>query len=110
MLDEVLAAYLVAMSRRLADRGITLVTDFIDHFRQCLNSRGYEACGGVDGGDFCGNNSAQQVPEVANIFISEYLETAGASFDRETAISLMMHLCRWLFIKHYSNLKLSLCD
>lgn len=108
--DEVLAAYLVTMGRRLAERGLTMVAEFVDHFRLCLNARGNEACGGNAQGVFCETNTPQQVPEVANIFISEYLDTAQTSFDRETGISLMMHLCRWLFVKHYSNLKLSLCD
>lgn len=107
--DEALAVYVVAMSQRLTDEGLTLVLQFLSQLRLCLNSQGPTICGGLPG-VFCESNTAQKVPDIANFFISEYLDTVQMPFSRETAISLTMHLCRWLFVKRYSNLKLSLSD
>lgn len=108
--DEVIAAYLLTMSRRLSESGFNLVTEFIEKFRQCLNEKAEEICEGAAEGLYCASNTAQQIPETANYFISEYLENTHTSFDRDTAISLTMHFCRWLYIKRYSNLKLSIND
>jgi len=107
--DEVLAAYIVAMSKRLSEEGLTLVVQFLEQLRICLNFQGAAICGGLPG-VFCEKNTAQKVPEIANFFVSEYLDTAQVAFSRDTAIGLTMHLCRWLFVKCYSNLKLSLND
>jgi len=100
---EAFAAYLVAMAGRLTAEGQAQVTEFIEKLMDCVNLK--------EGEEFCETHSPQTLPERANDFVTEYLErTSSATLDRNSAIDLMMHFCKWLFVHHYSNLKLSLCD
>lgn len=99
---EAFAAYMVAMAQRLSPEGLKQVTEFVEQLRTCVNQK--------EGEDYCDVNNPQSLPEQANYFITEYLENNPTLLDRDSAISLMLHFCKWLFIRRYSNLKLSLCD
>ena len=109
--DEAFAAYLIAMGKRLSDAGMAMVTEFVEKLRDCVNEKGNELCGQSGAAVYCEGNTPVNLPEAANYFITEFLETSPASsFDRDASIDLMIHFSRWLFVKRYSNLKLSLCD
>lgn len=89
---------------------MALVIEFVERLRECINEKGSELCGQSNAQVYCEANQPVNLPEAANYFITEFLESSPASFDRDTSITLMIHFCRWLFINRYSNLKLSLCD
>lgn len=100
--SDAFAGYLIAMSQRLSNSGMEQVIEFIEKLRDCVNQK--------EGDDYSDVNSPQSLPEQANYFISEYLDSHSGCLERSAAIELMLHFCRWLFIRHYSNLKLSLND
>lgn len=104
---DAFAAYLIAMAGRLSKEGQAHVTEFIEKLRDCMDQRGLDQGEGANSSE---TNSSQSLPELANYFVTEYLETAPGTLDRSSAIDLLLHFCKWLFIHHYSNLKLSLCD
>lgn len=105
--NEAFAAYLIAMARRLSIEGQAQVTEFIETLRDCLNRKGVEQGEGEDCSEM---SSPQSLPELSNYFVTDYFEAYPSNLERSTAIDLMLHFCRWLFVHRYSNLKLSLCD
>jgi hypothetical protein len=101
--SETFAVYLIAMGKRLTSDGHAQATEFIEKLMDCLNDK--------EGEEFCDTNTPQSLPERANTFVTEYLESClSETLDRATIIELMLHFCRWLFVQNYSNLKLSLCE
>lgn len=100
---DAFAAYLIAMAGRLTADGQAQVTEFVEKLMDCADQK--------EGEGFCETNSPQTLPERANDFVTEYLESANLeTLNRSSAIDLMMHFCKWLFEHRFSNLKLSLCD
>ena len=110
--DEAFGMYLREMSLRLTLQGYTQVTYFISTLRQCLNLR----CDSIPGDKLTSTdpysqvNTPQYLPEAANLFICEFLESEDADLTREDAIAMMLHFTRWLFVKKFTTLQLSLCD
>jgi hypothetical protein len=110
--DEAFGLYLITMAEKVTEEGYKLVVGFIECLRTCLNEKGWSLPGEADNmpGVYCEVRNPQNIPEASNHFITEFLEANASGLDRDTAIELTMHFNRWLFIKRFSNLKLSLCN
>lgn len=100
------------MAGKLSREGFALFVSFVQALRECLNSRGWLIEGEVEnqghGEVFCEVRNAQNLPEVSNFFITEFIEEHENHYDRRKFIGLMLHFNAWLFAHRYSNLKLSL--
>ena len=99
--DEAFGLYLLDVAGKVSQTGYSLVGLFVEKLRACLNDQNSNPL-------YTHSTTSTHLPDCANHFITEYL--TGEDLSREDAIELMMHFCRWLFVKQYSHLKLSLCE
>jgi len=109
--DQVFALYLMDLATKVSSEGYQLFIGFLQALRECLNEKGWNLDGeGSKLGDevFCESRSAQNLPEVSNYFITEFVEDPSRQYDRDKYIGMMLHFNAWLFSHRYSNLKLSL--
>ncbi len=99
------------LASKVTVEGYNLFVSFLQALRECLNQKGWSLEGEsnpVGSEDFCQIRNAQNLPEVSNFFITEFVEDREAQYDRDKFIGMMLHFNAWLFSHHYSNLKLSL--
>ena len=108
--DEVFGMYLVDLAGKVTKEGYHLFVTFVQALRNCLNLSGTKLCPDFnpEESDFCESQPAQNLPEVSNYFITEYIEEHEVGLDRGKAIGMMLHLNAFLFARKFSNLKLSL--
>lgn len=110
--DEVFALYLLDLASKVNREGYLLFVSFLKALRQCLNLKGWSIEGEGDSQgvleDFCEVRNAQNLPEVSNFFITEFIDGPENHYDRRKFIGMMLHFNAWLFAHRYSNLKLSL--
>lgn len=109
--DEVFALYLIDLASKVSIEGYRLFVSFLRALRECLNLKGWSLEGEsnpVGSEEFCQVRNAQNLPEVSNFFITEFVEDRETQYDREKFIGMMLHFNAWLFSHHYSTLKLSL--
>lgn len=109
--DEVFALYLMDLATKVTIEGYQLFVSFLQALRECLNEKGWSLEGENNhtrGEVFCETRRAQNLPEVSNYFITEFVENRGDEYDRDKFIGMMLHFNAWLFTHRYSNLKLSL--
>lgn len=112
--DQVFALYLLDLAQKVTEDGYEQIVRFLRHLRLCLNQKGWTLPGEtqtVPEGVYCELRPAAFLPEVSNLFITDYLEELEdptSAPDRDTAIHLMMHFNGFLFGRRLSNLKLSL--
>lgn len=128
--DEIFAEYLNFVARKVNKDCYAKVLTFIFLFRECVNSHGdrlneeqknlpadlfphVDADGASsefgDIKEYCLSNNAEQVPDVSNEFIMNFLEEKKLdSIDASETIDLTQNLCHWLFINGYTCSKLSL--
>ena len=109
---DVLAAYLLDVASRVKQDSLKLFADFLEALIACLNLKGHLLPGETrDNSDsFCTVRPAKHIPDIANYFITDFLEGRRGAPDRPVAVALMLHLCRWLSIQRFTNLNLSLID
>lgn len=111
--DQVFAFYLVEVAGKTREEGYAVVVRFVRHLRMCLNQKGWTLQGEskqAPEGVFCEVRPATNLPEISNIFITDYLEDLEdptTAPNRDQAIHLMMHFNAFLFTRRLSNLKLS---
>ena len=109
---DVLAAYLLDVATKVKADSLKLFSEFLEALIACLNLKGYalpgenrESCE-----PFCSVRPAKHIPDIANYFITDFLEGRRGAPDRPVAVDIMLHLCRWLNTQHFTNLRLSLID
>ena len=109
---DVIATYLTEVSQRVKQDSLKSIAEFLEALLSCLNVKGWtlpgESCDSTE--VYTAVRSARQIPDIANFFITDFLETRRVAFVREEAVDIMMHLCRWLYSQRFTNLKLSLID
>ncbi len=125
--DEIFAEYLASVSRKVNKDYYKKVVMFTILLRECVNESAdklneekkslpanlfpvNEARAAMDnkGKDYCAMNNAEQVPDVSNDFIMNYLEQKDPAMETQEAIDLIQNLCHWLFINGYTCSKISL--
>ena len=107
--DEVFADYIVKMSNYCNSIFFIKLLKFITLFRECVNSINREKSRN-EGRDYTEVNNAEDVPDVSNEFITEFLDPDTNSFDisKEEAIDLTQNFCHWLYENNFTCSKLSL--
>jgi hypothetical protein len=109
---DVFAAYLTEVALRVKQDSLKQFAEFLDALITCLNLKGWslpgEAKDSVEA--FCSVRTARHVPDIANYFITDFLEEHRCGPSRDLAVEMMMHLCKWLYAQRFTNLKLSLID
>jgi hypothetical protein len=57
---------------------------------------------GNKGSEYCLNNNAEQMPDVCNEFLANYLNTWKDMVDVEEMKELTYHFCQWIFFNGYT--------
>jgi len=111
---DVLAAYLLDVAAKVKQDSLKQFAEFLDALAACLNLKGYALPGEnrerENCESFCSVRPAKHIPDLANYFITDFLEGRRNAPDRPRAVDMMLHLCRWLNGQHFTNLRLSLID
>ena len=107
--DEVFADYIVKMANYVNPAFMTRLLKFITLFRECVNIINKEKVRS-DSKDYTEITNAEDVPDVSNDFITEFLDpdTNIFEFGKEEAIDLTQNFCHWLYENNYTCSKLSL--
>ena len=123
--DEIFAEYLDFVSRKVKKEYYMRVMKFVFLLRECVNTYSDKLKearkslpadlfpeikvpqGTAD--EYCLTNNAEQVPDLSNDFIMNYLtEKEITDISTPNAIDLTQNVCHWLFINSYTCSKLSL--
>ncbi len=107
--DEIFADYILKMAQFCNPYYFAKILKFICLFRECVNSINREKLRG-EVREFCEVSNAEDVPDVSNEFITEFLDPDTNMFDisKEEAIDLTQNFCHWLYENNFTCSKLSL--
>eukprot|EP00347_Sterkiella_histriomuscorum_P012296 403369133 len=125
-IDQILAIFLIDMSEQVIVNFYKAVTVFVTLYRNCLNEIGWDQIANykrldliesinqnedsiIDSGlpIFTQVKDGDFIPQLSNEFILEYLPQKCNIFYRKLAVSLVEHLCRWLYNRKLTQLKIS---
>ncbi len=83
---------------------------FITLFRECVNIINKEKLRNSEGQEYTQVTNAEDVPDISNDFITEFLDPDTNTFDisKEEAIDLTQNFCHWLYENNFTCSKLSL--
>ncbi len=106
--DEVFSDYVVKMARYCNEEYFVKLLKFVTLFRECVNIINKEKA--PEGKEFSELSNAEDVPDISNEFITEFLDPEQNCFDisKEEAIDLTQNFCHWLYENNYTCSKLSL--
>lgn len=107
--DEIFADYLVKMANYVNSYYFVKLVKFITLFRECVNI--LNKCKvKSDDKDFTEISNSEDVPDISNEFITEFLDADQNLFDfnKEDAIDLTQNFCHWLYENNFTCSKLSL--
>jgi hypothetical protein len=107
--DEVFSDYVFKMSRYCNPTYFVKLIKFITLFRECVNVF-YKDKVKTEGYEFSQIFNAEDVPDISNEFITEFLDTDQNVFDisKDEAIDLTQNFCHWLYENNFTCSKLSL--
>lgn len=110
--DEVFGLFLVDLATKVTREAYQMFVLFVQSLRTCFNEKALKVCQDFSHSssdqEICESQTAQNLPEISNYFITEYLEEKVPELDRTKAIGMMLYFNAFLFGKKFSNLKLSL--
>jgi hypothetical protein len=112
--DDVFADYLIKISNFCNQEYFEKLLKFVVLFRECVNFNYKHKAS--NGGEYAQNYNAEDVPDISNEFITEFLEPFEPkenntfNFSKEEAIELTQNFCSWLFDNNYTCSKLSLIN
>jgi len=112
--DEVFAYYIVKVAKVAKPEFFMKVLKFITLFRECLNNTNRDKMkpknGSQASNDYSEVFNPEDVPDISNEYVTEYLGTEHNLFDfgREEAIDLTQNFCQWLYDNNFTCSKLSL--
>lgn len=105
--DEAFAEYLIKVSKHTSKEFLAKVVKFIFLYREHLNLFHLNA---HKVKDYSITSLAEDAPDVANEFITDFLDTETRSFgySKEESIDLTQNLCQWMYDSNYTCSKLTL--
>ncbi len=122
--DDIFAEYLNFVARKVNRGYYAKVLSFVFLLRECVNEYAERLVAEQKNlpadlrprivpaektAEYCAANNAEQVPDISNEFITDFLPHKNvACINNEEAVNLMQNLCHWLFINGYTCSKLSL--
>ena len=121
--DKVFMDYLNKMSMHVNNNYFTKLIIFVTLFREFVNISNrkkkkddllYKNEKNVfdlnDDTEYTSENCAEDVPDLSNDFINDFLETDKSLFDfnKEDSIDLTQNFCHWMYENNFTSSKLSL--
>jgi hypothetical protein len=107
--EEIFAEYCCKMANYCNPNYFVKLLKFITLFRECVNIQ-YREKIRQEGRDYSEATNAEDVPDVSNEFITEFLDPDSNTFGftKEEAIDLTQNFCHWLYENNFTCSKLSL--
>jgi hypothetical protein len=107
---EVFAEYFKDVALKVKQDSLQVFSDFLEALLVCLDAKGWTLPGEPPAAEesFTSVRSAQRVPDIANFFVTDFLEGRKGDLTRPMAVELMLHLCRWLYAQRFTAFKLAL--
>jgi len=107
--DEVFADYILKMTNYCNPIYFVKLLKFVTLFRECANILNKEKVKN-EAKDYTEIFNAEDVPDISNEFITEFLDPDQNIFDinKEEAIDLTQNFCHWLYENNFTCSKLSL--
>jgi hypothetical protein len=126
MCDEVFAEYLLYTANHVDEKTyketqkhILLYRECLNHYSLKLNEEKKELPSALalkeckikekDSTEYCLISNAEQMPDISNEFITEYLPKIKPEFDSASAMKMTITFCHWLFTNGYSCSLISQC-
>lgn len=108
--DNVFMEYLNKMSIHVNAKYFTHLIVFVTLFREYVNQNNKNQSNPEM--EFTINNSAEDVPELSNDFINDFIEPEvnDFGFPKEEAIDLTQNFCYWMYENNFTCSKLSLIN
>ena len=107
--DEVFSEYVLKIANYCNSFYFWKLLKFVTLFRECVNIINKDKVKN-ELRDYTEIYNCEDVPDVSNEFITEFLDTDSKCFDitKEQAIDLTQNLCHWLYENNFTCSKLSL--
>lgn len=114
--DEIFAIYIDFMKERSKEAFCVKIITFCLLYRECLN----QSASALEQGkknlpqsvlfqekiskesEYCLQNNAEQMPDIANDFIARFLHTWKGTIDINEMKELTFHFCNWIFFNSYT--------
>ena len=113
--DKVFMDYLNKMSLHVNPNYFTTLIIFVTLFREFVNitelkKKNIKENNFNNDVEYTSVNSAEDVPDLSNEFINEFLETDKKLFDfnKEDSIDLTQNFCHWMYENNFTSSKLTL--
>jgi hypothetical protein len=113
--DKVFMDYLNKMSLHVNPNYFTTLIIFVTLFREFVNitelkKKNIKEKNFNNDVEYTSVNSAEDVPDLSNEFINDFLETDKKLFDfnKEDSIDLTQNLCHWMYENNFTSSKLTL--
>ena len=121
--DKVFMDYLNKMSMHVNNNYFTKLIIFVTLFREFVNISNRKKMKNElfykneknafdlnDDTEYTSENCAEDVPDLSNEFINDFLETDKNIFDfnKEDSIDLTQNFCHWMYENNFTSSKLSL--
>ena len=113
--DNVFMDYLNKMSLHVNPNYFTTLIIFVTLFREFVNitelkKKNIKENNFNNDVEYTSVNSAEDVPDLSNEFINEFLETDKKLFDfnKEDSIDLTQNFCHWMYENNFTSSKLTL--
>lgn len=113
--DQAIAAFIVEMSKTVIVDFLKVIIILLKHYRDCVNKLGWiilsqyktltnEHCEC----EFCAIKDPSRLPEIADVFLSEYLPQVAGNFDKYFAVVIISHFNFWLYGNDYTSIYLNI--
>ena len=113
--DKVFMDYLNKMSLHVNPNYFTTLIIFVTLFREFVNitelkKKNIKEKNFNNDVEYTSVNSAEDVPDLSNEFINDFLETDKKLFDfnKEDSIDLTQNFCHWMYENNFTSSKLTL--
>lgn len=118
MIDDALELYLIDLAERVIVNFYKLARMVVEILREWLNEMGWNKLanykrietGDDELGTFTKVKSPSCIPEFLNDFITVYLPMKYNFINKNVAINLSEHLCKWLYNRNLTPFKISKND
>jgi hypothetical protein len=99
--DEIFAKYIAEVFTQTNREYFLFVTKFVILFRECINK--------YRGEDYTKTNTAENVPDLCNEFITEFMEQNDYfGLDTNELIEIIQQFCYWLYENKHTTSRLTL--
>lgn len=112
--DDLFGVYLNDISNYINSTFYKSVIILLRHYRDCMNILGWEIFEQYKDlldepteSEFCCVKNAENLPEICNDFLNNYLPNKLPSFDKHIASVIICEFCDWLYRKKFTHIRLN---